>query len=248
MKNIYFYCIVSEDQVNLADMLKKSLLKFGYKLNILQIYDSKLKNLSKIYNFNDYLQKNRYDDDDVIVLTDAFDVVYSTDPSNLLDFLISNNKDICISSENMFGPNFTFIKEYYDKLSKSLELKSNKYPNSGVIFGKANKVKLFYNNLSSSMQLLQKYFPPEAHTKNSDQAHIISYLYEIDYINYKDILILVDVENKIVFTNTLNDVPYNINDYVFIHTWGIHIKEPHYKHIRDHQLKKWNDINKKLEL
>jgi hypothetical protein len=106
----------------------------------------------------------------------------------------------------------------------------------------------FYKNLTDSMPKLAKFFPSYATNKTSDQAHIIDYLYEIDFYNYKEIKIELDLFDDITFTNTINEREFNIEDFVFIHTWGIYLKQPEYKHIKDQQFLKWTNINKYLKL
>lgn len=244
---IYVYCIVSDDQIHLSDQLRKSLLKFSHHLQILPIYDSNLKNLSKIFKVNKYFELKNYEDDDIIVLADAFDVVCVNNPDKLLLYFETKKIDILISTENMFGPNFPFIKEYYDNYSSNKGT-SNRYPNSGVIIGKAKPLQKFYKNLTDSMPKLEKFFPPNATNKTSDQAHIINYLYEIDFVNNKEFKIELDLFDDITFTNTIIERHFNINDFIFIHTWGIYLKQPEYKHIKDKQYSKWSNINKYLKL
>ena len=247
---IYFYCIVSNDQIHLADQLRKSLLKFGHHLQILPIYDFNLKNLSKIYKLYNYLENIEYEHNDIIVLTDAFDVVCVSNPDKLYSYFERTKNDILISSENMFGPNYPVIKEYYDNYNsvKGIEKTKSRYPNSGVIIGKAKKLQTFYKNLTEAMPKLKKFFPSNASNTASDQAHIINYLYEINFIEYKELKIELDLFDDIVFTNTINEQEYNIDDFVFIHTWGIYLKQPEYKHIKDKQYLKWTNINKYLKL
>jgi len=244
---IYFYCIVSNDQTHLSDPLRKSLLKFGHHLQVLPIYDFNLKNLSKIYKLNKYLESNEYEDDDIIVLSDAFDVVCVNNPDKLISYFETKKIDVLISTENMFGPNFPVIKEFYDNYT-STKGTSNRYPNSGVIIGKAKPLQKFYKNLTDSMPKLAKFFPSYATNKTSDQAHIIDYLYEINFVDYKEIKIELDLFDDITFTNTINEREFNIEDFVFIHTWGIYLKQPEYKHIKDKQFLKWTNINKYLKL
>ena len=85
---MYFYCITGKDQIDKAHYLNESLKKFGYTLTIIPEYDNELKNLSKIIKIGKYLENIIFDDKDVIVLMDAFDVLCCTDPIVLLDYLL----------------------------------------------------------------------------------------------------------------------------------------------------------------
>ena len=67
-------------------------------------------------------------------------------------------------------------------------------------------------------------------------------------MNYKEIKFKIDLNDELIFTNTINERPYHVTDYVFIHTWGIYIPDAHYKYIRDQQHKKWTEINHLLNL
>jgi len=243
---IYFYCIVSQEQVYMAEYLKLSLEKFNCRLTILTIYDHKLKNLSKIIKFTEFLNCIHYNDDDFIVLMDAFDVLCTNDPSSFIPKYFDEQKiDLLISSENTFGNNYIQIKEYYDNYNKKMNSIS-KYPNSGVIIGRANKLKAFYNSLFKNMDKLKSFIPSDAVTTFSDQTYIINHLFDTKFDNNNTIQI--DVFDKLIFTNTNSERNYDIKDYLFIHTWGIYLKQKEFEHIKNSQLAKYNTILKELNL
>jgi hypothetical protein len=244
---IYFYTITSPEQLDLCENLRKSLLRFGQHLQILPLYYKN--NFSKL-KINTILQENTYNDDDFIVICDGFDVVCAKNPEPTIENYFNKGDtvvDILFSSENMFGNNMVFIKEYYDKYN-TLHGTSGKYLNSGVIIGRANKMKEFYQNLTNEIETLKQYLPPDRRDSTGDQSYIINYLYHIDFMNYKDIKIKIDLKDELIFTNTINERSYHVTDYVFIHTWGIYIPDAHYKYIRDQQYKKWTEINHLLNL
>jgi hypothetical protein len=242
---IYFYCIVGKNQEYMAENLKLSLLKFGYNLTILTIYNHELKNLSKIIKFTDFLNCIHYDNNDFIVLMDAFDVLCTTNPAKIPMYFDTHKLDILISSENTFGNNYVQIKEYYDNYN--IKMKSTqKYPNSGVIIGRANKLKDFYNSLNNNMTKLKTFIPSEAITTFSDQTYLINHLYDTDFS--KNPSIQIDVFDNITFTNTNEEREYNINDYCFVHTWGIYLKQKEFEHIKNKQLEKYNKIMDELKL
>ena len=245
---LYFYTITSSDQESLCDNLKKSLKKYGYFLNILHLYHKN--NFSKL-KISGILQSNNYNDDDIIIVCDGFDVVCASDPINIQNYFDKHNEevDILISSENMFGNNLVSIKDYYDKYNTACGT-VGKYLNAGVIIGRANKLKAFYKDLVENVDTLRQYIPPDKQENTGDQTFIINYLYHINFFNNKDVKykIKIDLNDDITFTNTIIDREYNISEYVFIHTWGIYIADTHYKYIRDQQFLKWSEINKILNL
>jgi hypothetical protein len=244
---IFFYTVTSPQQVHLCENLKKSLSRYHQELTILPIYEKN--NFSKL-KINDVLQNLSYKDEDIIVICDGFDVVCAKDPQNIQTYFDNNtDTDILFSSENMFGNNLVCIKEYYDKYN-SVNGTSGKYLNAGVIMGRANKIKQFYKNLTSEIDALKEYIPHDRHDTTGDQTFIINYLYHINFmVNYKNsIKYKIDLKDELTFTNTITDRKFNINDYVFIHTWGIYISDPNYKYIKDQQYQKWSQINKILDL
>ena len=243
---LYFYTVTTPEQSHLCDTLKKSLARFGYDLTILPLYENN--NFSKL-KISSFLESTLYNNNDFIVICDGFDVVCASNPEKIIDFFTEHNDtDILISSENMFGNNMVCIKDYYDRYNEKNGT-TGKYLNSGVVMGRANKIKQFYKQLVSCTSTLRDYYiPPDRRDTTGDQTYIINYLYHIDFVNYKDIKIQIDIHDKLTFTNTIINRPFNARDYIFIHTWGIYIKDPNYKYIRDQQYKKWSDINSELEL
>jgi hypothetical protein len=243
---LYIYTVTSPEQLYLCDNLKKSLSRFDQPLTTLPLYETN--NFSKL-KINAVLQQTTYNDDDFIVICDGFDVVCALDPLPNIKTYFDANKDVDIlfSSENMFGNNMVSIKEYYDYYN-SMQGTEGKYLNAGVVIGRANQVKEFYNDLTNQIETLKQYLPPERRNSTGDQTFIINYLYHIDFINYTKIKIKIDLKDELTFTNTIVERPYNVYDYIFIHTWGIYISDPHYKYIKDQQYDKWQKINRILNL
>lgn len=227
--SIFFYCIVSQnDNETKVYNLQESLLKFNIQLTILKIYDPKLKNLSKIIKLNEFLQQNSFNDNDIIVFLDAYDVLCCKDPSYELlnNYLKKSECDILISTEDVFGRHLDLVRSYYNY--KYNNKYNNKYINSGVYIGYANKLKLLFFNLSNSMESLKEIID---NTKNnidslfSDQCYLSLYLFKTDFMNISnEYKIKLDINDDITFTNTTTHRKYNIDDYVFIHTWGLYGK------------------------
>lgn len=242
---LYFFTVTSTEQIHLCDTLQKSLARFDQTLTILPIYEKN--NFSKL-KINTILQTTIYNNDDIIIICDGFDVVCATNPEKIQTYFNNHTDvDILFSSENMFGNNLICIKEYYDKYN-TIKGTENKYLNAGVVIGRANQLKEFYNDLTNQLETLKQYLPPDRHDSTGDQTFIINYLYHIDFIHYTKIKIKIDLKDELIFTNTIVNRPYDVFDYVFIHTWGIYISDPHYKYIKDQQYEKWCNINAILKL
>jgi hypothetical protein len=225
---IYFLCIVAQNQEGRASNLAKSLKRYNCNLTIISAYDFKLKNLSKIFKVSEYLQCNQYNDDDIIVLLDAFDVLCCGDPKRLPTYLKNKGIDILISSEDTFGLHPNISRQYYDEYSR-LNGTRAKYINSGVYVGYANKIKLLFQGMVARFDELRKeiidpLLPANSHILQSDQYFLTYYLHKIDFINNKkDFVIGIDVKDEITFTNTFTvNQQYKLSDYMFIHTWGLY--------------------------
>lgn len=243
----YFYTVTTPEQSHLCNGLKKSLKRFGYDLTILPLYSRT--NFSKL-NINYVLQTTDYADNDIIVICDGFDVVCSSDCKKIETFLLTHEVDIVISSENMFGNNLICIKEYFDRYNERCGT-TGKYLNAGVVAGRANKIKQFYNDIFTSVDTLKQYIPEDRRENTGDQAYIINYLYHMKLLDATAVVpykVMIDMKDELFFTNTIINREYHVEDYVFIHTWGIYIADPNYKYIRDQQFKKWTDINTQLKI
>lgn len=142
---IFCISIVSEDQINKAEILKKSLERFSHELTLLTTYDKSIGNMSKIIKLNDYFQQNDYNDDDVIAFVDAFDVVATSDPAKLKEYLDIKDVDIVVSTERGFGRHPLISKSYCESYVNSVPTRSIC---SGMMFGRANKLKQLFKNMS----------------------------------------------------------------------------------------------------
>lgn len=217
---IFCISIVSKNQINKAKILKRSLERFGHKLTLLTTYDKRIGNMSKIIKLNDYFQQNDYNDDDVIAFVDAFDVVATSDPTKLKEYLDIKDVDIVVSTEQGFGRQPLISKSYYESYVNTVPTRSLC---AGMMFGRANKLKQLFKNMSEKYSEYSKelYKPDTSlRIKNSDQYYFAYYLFKIDFKTYKDIKIMLDCNDDVLYTNT-NDKIYTPSDYVFIHTWGL---------------------------
>ncbi len=244
---LYFYCIVDRDSKDMAKNLQNSLEKFGILINVLPIYNPSIGNLSKIIEFQNFLNSQTFSDDDFIILLDAFDVLCCKNPTFIPAYFIDHNIDILFSGENTCGDVFKETKDYYDNFSIKNKGESS-YLNSGVIIARANKYKLFLDRLIDYLPIVKNKFTFE-HTKylsKSDQSPIRFFVKEYDYLNpNSDIKVSIDVRSDIVFTDTTVEKEYNCFDYVFVHTWGILSLVTHY---RFSQLSKYHLNLEKLQI
>jgi len=242
---IYFYSITDDNQIYMANNLSRTLMKHSVYLNILKIYNQKIGNVSKIVEFEKVLQTQIYTDNDIIVLLDAFDVICSKTPAFIPLYLENNNIDILFSGENTCGNIFQDTREYYSNNKKD---GNSYYINSGVVIAKANKYKEFLRLLIQDLPRIQERFKGELskHLLKSDQALIRYYVYEHDLLNPKsDIKVAVDAMSEITFTDTTVERDYDVNKYVFVHTWGIHSLLNHYRY---GQLSKYHKNLEKLNV
>ena len=241
---IYFYTITDDNQKYMANNLIESLKKHSVSLNILTIYNHKIGNLSKIIEFEKFLSTQKYKDDDIIVLLDAFDVLCSKTPAFILLYLKNNNIDILFSGENTCGNIFQDTRLYFSDKKKG----DSYYINSGVVIAKANKYKEFLRLLILDSSRIQDRFKGELskYLQKSDQALIRYFVYEHDLLNCEsNIRVAVDTTNEITFTDTSVERSYDVNNHIFIHTWGIHSLLNDYRY---GQLRKYHKNLEKLNI
>jgi hypothetical protein len=230
---IYIYSIIGENQLDKADILKRSLQKFGHELFLVPTYSMELKNLSKLVKINEKIQGTTYNDDDVIILLDAFDIHCCTNPSIIPEYLKQNGIDILLSVEDTFGLHPASTKEYFNGIS-TINKKSPRYLNSGAIIGFANKLKEFYSDMMSKYNeitaLLKAQSIMNIRIATSDQSYMCIYMQMMDALKCTKYKIALDFDDKITLTNTNTNRPYNIKNHVFIHTWSLHMRRQKMKY------------------
>lgn len=229
--------------------LSKSLLKFGHLLNVLPIYDPKQRNISKLTKMNEYFQAQDYSNDDYIIILDAYDVLCAKDPKQAIEYLENNKIDILISTEDVFGKHHLKVKNYYDNYNKLVDIRQKKfkYINSGIYIGKANKIKLLFNNICEKIEEIHSNYNRKVDNIHSDQSVLSYYLYMYDFVRNKSLYnIHLDMKDEICFTNTLSNRRYKVQDYVFIHTWGL-FSDYDFK-LKKQQIEKYRKIYESLKI
>jgi hypothetical protein len=196
MKNIHIITVTNSIPHKNVHFLSKSLKP--YNLIVLQTYDPKIGNLSKIYKVYDYLINSNINYDDVICVVDAHDVVFNNKKrciNDVLSIFNSYNTDIIFSSENTCVHHSNNSKEYFESIYGS------NYLNSGISVSiKSEYLKMlesiiknigFYNqdNLYSDQRIIGNFI-----THNKSQ-NIILDIYNIfsttlnskTHLNFTDI-------------------------------------------------------------
>lgn len=154
------------------NMLLKSAKRFGIDITVLGIGVSWTHNSLKLKLLFDAITD--LPDDEVIVATDAFDVIYLQPEEVILKNFLNLKSPIIYASEQKFSHHFSKQKKYWESIAKS----GYKYLNSGVCVGYVWAMK----------QMLNELFISEQH--KSDQKMIGNYactkgkeLIKLDYFN-----------------------------------------------------------------
>ena len=146
---INYFTISTKNHEGLT-RLKNSATKNGFDLKILglemnddsfgwQTGDANNKNYGefswKLKNQKEYI--NKFNDDDILLFTDAWDVIVIDSCKKLYDTFMIFNKDIMFGAEKACSPDKERVTEYND------EEKSKPFPylNSGFFIGKAGAMK-----------------------------------------------------------------------------------------------------------
>lgn len=143
---------------------KKSAEKYGFKPHILGLHENRTTGHSKrrfggfggsefgfkLQYLLEFCRKRKYSD--IILFTDAWDVVIVDDCSELIKKYKSFKKDIVIGAEKMLHPALWFYLFYFNNVPFP-------YLNAGLIIGKAGIIK----------ELLEKYWKKED-SKIDDQV------------------------------------------------------------------------------
>lgn len=209
------YCTVSTKDTPELQRLKKSAEKYEWKLDVLGMEQNSDKfgwgdggNFSiKLIKQIEYVATKNYDD--IVLFTDAWDVICIGNCATLYEKFMSFNKDLVFGAEKMCAP---------DEGKASLYKTENvefKYLNSGFFIGKAGVIKKYleqYKNEKINDQL----FWTNIYLENQDaialdtNATLVLNLWDTDMNAYK-------IDNGFTYTIT-NTQP------VFIHANGL-IKE-----------------------
>jgi hypothetical protein len=202
MKNIHVITVTNSVEHKNVHFLKKSLKP--YNLIVLQSYDPKIGNLSKIYKVHDYLINSNISDNDVICIVDAHDVVFNNKAGCINDVLSTFNRydtNIIFSSENTCVHHSDNSKKYFESVYGS------NYLNSGI----SVSIKCEYLNMLKAIIKNIDFYNKD--NRSSDQRVIGNF---ISHNTPKNIGL--DINN--IFSTTLNSKSHinftNINSF-FVH-------------------------------
>jgi len=209
MKNIHVITITNSVEHKNVYFLKKSLKL--HNLTVLQTYDPQIGNLSKIYKVHDYLINSNINDNDIICIVDAHDVVFNNKMgciNDVLNTFNSYNTDIIFSSENTCVHHSSNSKEYFESIYGS------NYLNSGISVSIKNEyLKMlesiikhigFYNqdNLRSDQRVIGNFL---THNKSQNIILDIDHVFGIT-LNKNTNLKLNDISSFFIHVPCLSTV------------------------------------------
>jgi hypothetical protein len=139
---------------------------------------------------NDWLYERlcELDDDEIVVCTDAYDVIYLSSPSEI------EEKFLKMKTPILYGAGYFLVccnsndRKYMDKLANGAFYK---YLNSGVVIGYAKNLKLMFEEI-------ELYKPPSRPHVTYDQGFITKY-----YINNSNSMKL-DYDTEIIWNDMFN--------------------------------------------
>jgi len=213
---MYIITITDKDNINKTNNLKKTINGI-YDLIILEIYDKKLGNKSKITKIYEYLKDDKtIKENDEICIVDGFDVLYNKNKEkNLLYEFEKENADIIISTETRFAHHDKSVKGYFDDIGLRY---INKYPNSGFIIGYKHAYKQMFKHITDNISRYDN--------TRSDQKIISMYMKE-----NKDVNIKLDYKNAYCTTiNTEYKKEVDNIDSYFMHITNLKKQEQQLKY------------------
>lgn len=151
----------------------------------------------KIDVFIKYLQG--LDDNEIILLNDAYDVFYLDNIDVIVTKFKSFNKNIVISGEKWFSHQEQDNKIFFDKMTEGIY----KYINSGLIIGYSKDLLILYEDAKKILQ------NPDYKVKNLGDQYCLSMAIKNNFNKYN---LTIDYKGKL-FYNAVNDWD-NINAYI----------------------------------
>lgn len=191
--NIYFITLVDKDSINKTNNLQKTL--YPERLHIIDTYDSKLKNLSKIYKTYEYIKTQKdIKDDDIICIIDGHDILFNNKlykPKDIKDRFTKENVDIIISSESRFSHHCNSVKNFFEENFK----KPFCYLNSGFIIAYKGAYIRMFSDIIDNIDKYKSNF-------KSDQRILSLYIMDKTISNNLPVKVIID--DNLIFSTTLN--------------------------------------------
>ena len=108
------------------------------------------------------------DENEIVVCTDSFDVIYLTNADEIKQKFLKMNARIVYSAECLYNHQDSKFLEYYKKLGKG---KHYKFLNSGALIGYAK-------NIKDKFEIILKYSQTEIDTVSYNQGRVGKYIAE----------------------------------------------------------------------
>lgn len=203
MNQIYVITLTNSVEHKNVNILKKSLKSDN--LTILRTYDPKIGNLSKIYKVYDYLINSHINDNDVICIIDAHDVIFNNKIgciNDVLSIFNNYNTSIIFSSENTCVHHSNNSRDFFESIYGS------QYLNSGISVSIKREYLYMLKTIIKNMAFYNK------DNRFSDQRVIGNFI-----SHNKPKNITLDINN--IFSTTLNSKTHlNFKD---INSFFVHI-------------------------
>ena len=203
-KSPNIHVLTYSNRIDKLKHLKESETLFDISVNYIIKCEPWKGNITKIIEMKKII--NTYDDNDIIVFTDAFDVLISGNTSEIIGNFQSYNCDILVGAElNCFPEKFK--KKFDEIMPKNIK---NKYINSGGYMGYAKNIKLlleWMNNnrgkIGSDQRVMSKFFI-EHFNKINIKLDTKSLIFQnMHLISWKEI----DFRGGRVYNDILNTYP-----------------------------------------
>lgn len=168
-ETIHYITVSTKDTPELQRLVK-SAKKYGWNLEVLGL-DLDTTNLGhskggkfgmKLKYPKEYIKTKN--DNDIILFSDAWDVMVVGTPEQLINKYKSFNKDIVFSAENACWPDGSREPEYVDTKNEAFP-----YLNSGGYVGKVSTLKEIFNNYNDGDEIDDQRFWTDMYFKNRDK-------------------------------------------------------------------------------
>jgi hypothetical protein len=213
--SVHFVTLLDKESLakGRAEPLLSSYERWGITPVILASYDKKIGNWSKITALQEFLESDAINDDDLLVFTDATDVMVVTDvPPDFSRIIGEYGVDILFGAESRFAKTNLALKPYFEAAYADRGLK---YLNTGFVVGRKCHLRIFYGYLHTLIRRLSY-----VNLNRSDQA-VTTYGFVHVHKLQTGIRLGIDHDCRCVATiNSTTDLPDKILS-PFIHVTSL---------------------------
>ena len=128
--------------------LQRSCEEHGLKLEVVGVGTTWKRNAFKFRVLEKYLQSEGVDDDDVLLLVDAFDVVMNAGESDLMERYLAQNADVVFSAEANYYFREADLSQKYWRIYPRQEGSVYHFLNSGTFMARASALKALLSEIS----------------------------------------------------------------------------------------------------